>query len=87
MPAGIPSVTKTDLDALGAAAELQFDDSAAHHSYADWAREQEAEPACKAAIRYSIVGQPESLPAVICSCFPSHQCPSISEVQDLTRKG
>ena len=47
----LPSTTTAGLDALGAAAESQFGDSAARYSHADWAREQQVEPACHAAMR------------------------------------
>ena len=37
-----PSAPTADLNALGAAAELHFSDSAARYSHADWEREQRA---------------------------------------------
>ena len=77
----------TDLDALGAAAEIEFGDFAARYSHADWAREQQAAPACDAAMRYIALDWPEVLPAVFLSCFPSHQRPPFSEVQELSTKG
>ena len=66
------------------AAELQFGDSAARYSHADWAREQQAELPCHDAMRYIVLGRPPSLPADFLSCFPSHQRPSFSEIQELT---
>ena len=51
LPTDAPAVTTTDLDALGAASEFQFDGSAARYSHADWAREQQVEPAYNAAMR------------------------------------
>ena len=86
-PTDAPPVTTTDLDALGAAAKFQFDDSAARYSHADWAPEQQTEPACNAALRYIALGRPEVLPADFLSCFPSHQRPPFSEVQELAKKG
>ena len=58
----VPSATTADLDALGDAVESQVGDSAARYSHADWAREQQAEPACHAAMRYVAVGRPPALP-------------------------
>ena len=83
----VPSATTADLDALGAAAESQFVDSAARYSHADWARGQQAEPACHAAMRYIALGRPPALPDDFLSCFPSHQRPSFSEIQELAGKG
>ena len=40
LPTDAPPVPTNNLDALGAAAEFQFGDSAARYSYTDWAREQ-----------------------------------------------
>ena len=62
-PTGVSPVTTTDLDALGAAAKFQFGDSAARYSHPDWGREQQAEPARNAAMRYIAVGRREALPA------------------------
>ena len=50
-PSEPSSAPTTDLDNLGAVAELHFGDSAARYSYADWEREQRAEPTCYAAIQ------------------------------------
>ena len=80
-------VTTTDLDALGAAADVKSGDSAARYSHADWAREQHSEPACNAATRYIPLGRPEVFPADVLSRFPSHQRPPFSEVQELVKKG
>ena len=94
LPPDIPSATNADLDALGAAAdalgaaaELQLGNPAARYSHADWAREEQAEPACHAAMHYIILGRPPSLPADVLSCFPSHQCSSFSEIQQLAAEG
>ena len=81
------SATTVDLDALGAAAELQFGDSAARYSHADLAREQQAEPAYHAASRYIALGQPPFLAADFSSCCRSHQRPSFSEIRELAGKG
>ena len=83
----VPSDTTADLDTLGVTAESQFGDSAAHYSHADWARKQQAEPACHAAMRYIALGRPPALPNDVLSCFPSHQRPSFSEIQELAGKG
>ena len=74
------------MDALGAAAEFQFGDSAARYSHTDCVHEQQAEPACHAAMRYIALGRPPCLPANCLSCFPSHQHPSCSEIQELAGK-
>ena len=66
---------------------MQFGDSAARYSHADWAREQQAEPACHAAMSYIVLGPTPSLLADFFSCFPSHQRPSFSEIQGLAGKG
>ena len=50
-PSESPSAPATDLDALGAAAELHFGGSAARYSHAEWEREQRAEPTFYAAIQ------------------------------------
>ena len=51
-PPGDTPTAPTKLDALGDAAELQFVDSVARYSHADWEREQQAEPTFHAAMRY-----------------------------------
>lgn len=88
-PPGTPSATTADLDALGAAADLQLlGDSAARYPHADWEREQKAEPTYQATMRYIILGRPLALPADFLSCFPSHhQRPSFWEIQELASKG
>ena len=53
----------------------------------DWAREQQAEPVCHAAMRYIALGRPPALPDDFLSCFPSHQRPSFSEIEELAGKG
>ena len=75
------------MDALGDAPELQFDDSVARYSRADWAREQQAEPTYHAAMRYITIGRPSALPAEFLSCYPSHKRPSLSDIQELAGKG
>ena len=67
-------------------AESQFGDSAARYSHADWARGQQVEPACHAPMRYIALGRPPALPDDLLSCFPSHQRPSFSEIQELAGK-
>ena len=54
-----PPDTTADLDAFGAAAELQFGDFTPGYSHADWAQEKQAKPACHAAMRYIVVGRPQ----------------------------
>ena len=56
------------------------------YPHADWAREQQAEPTCHAAMRYIVLGQPPALPADFMSRVPSHQRPSLSEIQELTSR-
>ena len=76
-----PSTPTADLDALGAAADLRFGDSAARCSHADWEIERLAEPTCYAAIQYILVGRPLALSTEILARFPSHRrCPS-SDIQ------
>ena len=74
--ADVPSATTAELDALGPAAELQFGDSTKCYSHADWAREQQAEPAFHVAMRYFAFARPLSLLADFLSCFSSQQRPS-----------
>ena len=54
---------------------------------ADWAREQQIEPACHTAMRYIALGRPSALPDDFFSCFPSHQRPTFSEILELAGKG
>ena len=61
-----------DLDALGAAAELQVGNSDVRYSQADWEGEQQAQPTCHAAMRYTVLGRPPALPAKSLPCFSSH---------------
>ena len=82
----IPSATTGDLNALGIAAESHFGDSTVRYSHADWAREQQDEPACHAAMRYIVLGRPPALPDDFLSCFPSHQRPYFLEIQELAGK-
>ena len=86
-PSESPSAPSADLDALGAAAELHFGDSAARYSHADWERGQRAEPTCYAALRYILLGRPLALPTEVSSRFPSHQRPPFLEIQELAGKG
>ena len=81
------SAIPADLDALGAAAELQFGDSAVRYSHAYCAWKQHAEPACHASMRYVVLGHPPVLPTDFLSYFPSLQRPSFSEIQELAGKG
>ena len=77
----------TDLDALIAAAELQFGDSAARYSHASWTRKKKPEYFCHVAMSYIVLGRPPALPADFWSGFPSHQRLSLSETQELAGKG
>ena len=56
-----PALAK--LDALGDSAELQFADSVARYSHADWEREQQAESTCHDAMHYITIGWPLALSA------------------------
>ena len=38
-------------------------------------------------MRYIVLGRPRTLPTDFLSCFPSHQRPSFSEIQDFTGNG
>ena len=62
-PLGDTPPAPAKLDALGDAAKLQFADSVARYSHADWERQQQAEPTCHAARRYSTISRPSALPA------------------------
>ena len=69
-PLGDTSPAPARLDADGDAAEMQFTDSVARYSRADWAQEQQAEPTCHAVMRYITIGRPSALPADFLSCSP-----------------
>ena len=79
-PPGDTPTAPTKLDALGDAAELQFDVSVARYSHADWEREQQAEPTCHAAMRYITTGRQSAVPADFLSWYPSNQRPSLSDI-------
>ncbi len=68
-------------------AELEFRESVERYSHADWAREQRAEPACEAAIRYLLMGSPPVAPEDFLSHIPSQKRPPMSEIRSLTDKG
>ena len=72
-----------DVNDLGVAAELQFGGSAVRFSHPDWTRWQQVEPACHAPTCYIVLGRQVALPTICLSCFPSHQRPSFSELQEL----
>lgn len=61
-------------------------DPAARYSHTHWAWEKQAEHACNAAIPYIMFDRPEALPDDMLSCFPSHERPSLPEVQEATGK-
>ena len=85
-PSESPSAPTADLNALSAAGELQFGDSAACYSHADWEREQRAEPTCYTALQYNLLARPLALPTDFLTRFPSHQRPLFSEIQELAGK-
>ena len=76
-PLGDTARAPAKLDALGDAAELQFADSVARYSHADWAQEQNAAPTYHAAMRYITIGRPSALPVDLSSCYPSHNQPPL----------
>ena len=82
----IPSATTAGLDALGAAAESQFGESTTRYSHADWAREQQAEPACHAVMWYIALSRPPALPDDVLSCFPSRRAPPSRTSRSLLAK-
>ena len=86
-PLESPSAPTADLDALGAAAEPHFGDSAARYSHTDWERHERAEPTCYAAIQYIVLGRLLALPTELLARFPSHQRPPFAEIQELVGKG
>ena len=65
-PLGDTPLSPAKLDALGDAAKLQFADSVARYSHADWERQQQAEPTCHAAMCYITIGRPSALLADFC---------------------
>ena len=65
------------LDALGDATKLQFADSVARYSHAEWERQQQAEPTCHTAMRYITIGRPSALPADFLSYYLSHNQPPL----------
>ena len=71
----VPSATTADMNALGAAVDLQFGDSVARYPHADWARQQQAEPACHASMRYIALGRPPSPPDNFFCVFPFAPAP------------
>ena len=85
-PLGVPSATTADLDALGTAAELKFGDSAARSSHADWVREQQAEPAYHATMRYIVLAGRRPYHPTFHRVFPSHLRRSFLEIQNLLEK-
>ena len=66
-----------NLDALGDAVKLQFADSVARYSHADWERQQQAEPTFHTVMRLITIGQPSALPDDLLSCYPSHNQPPL----------
>ena len=62
-------------------------ESTARYSHRDSAGEQHAEPACYAAMRYIVLRWPPPLSTDFISCFPFHQRPFSSEIQELVGKG
>ena len=86
-PPGDTPTAPAKLDALGDAAELQFADSVARYSHAEWEREQQAEPTCHAVMRYITIGRPSTFPADFLSCYPPHKRPSLSDIHELAGKG
>ena len=68
-PLGDTSPAPARLDADGDGAELQFADSVARYSHADWRREHQGEQTCHAAMRYITLGRPSTLPADFLSCL------------------
>ena len=68
-PRGTLSTATPDLDALGAAAEFQFGESAVCYLLDDWDCEQHAEPMCQATMRHIILGRPLALPTVLLFVF------------------
>ena len=64
-PSELPSAPTAELDALGAAAKLNFGDSAARYSHADCEREQRAETTRYVAIEWILLGRPLALPTEV----------------------
>ena len=85
-PPGDTPTAPTKLDALGDAAELQFGDSVARYSHADWERQQQDEPTCNAGMLYITISRPSALPTDFLSCYPSYKRPSLSDIQELAGK-
>ena len=84
---GATPAARTKSDALGDAAELRFADSIARYPHADWDREQHAEPARHAAMRYITLDRPSVLPPDFSACYPPHKRLPLSDIQELAGKG
>ena len=83
----VPSVTTID---LMPSAQLQNYSSVVLQRAirtANWAWEQQAEPACNEPMRYRVLGRPEGVHADFLSCSPPHQHPSPSEIREVVGKG
>ena len=85
-PLGDTPPVPAKLDALGDAAKLQFADSVARYSHADWERQQQAELTCRAARCYITIGRPPALTADFLSCYPSHNQPPFTAGCGLVRR-
>ena len=57
-PRGDTPPAPAKLDALGDDGELQFTDSVARYSHADWERQPQVDPTFHALMRYITIGQP-----------------------------
>ena len=88
---GGTAIAPTKLDAVDDATELQFADSVARYSRADWERKQQDELTCHAAMRNINIGRPSALSPDLSpdflSCYPSYQHLPLSDIQELAGKG
>ena len=85
-PADTPTA-HTRSDAFGDAAKLRFADSVASYSRAYWKREQHAVPTWHAMMRYISIGRSSVLPPDVLACYPRHERPPFSDIQEEAAKG
>ena len=72
---------------VGTPAEGPLREFLGRYSHRDWAREQLAEPASRAAIEYLRLGSPVPFPSHVLQAVGTHVAPSEAEVLSLARKG
>ena len=81
------SVSNTDSSAVSPSALRDFHDAIGRFTHADWHREQNNEPVCKAAIRLLRLGHPDPLPPDFFGDTPANQRPPLQDIRALADKG